>query len=75
MSHFALTHQEQAYLAINDELKDLHHMMFVQTNPIPAKWAACRMGLMSEEIRLPLTPLSVEHHAPMEKVLHQLHLL
>jgi 4-hydroxy-tetrahydrodipicolinate synthase len=36
----------------------LHRELFVEANPIPAKWALARMGLMGGGIRLPLTPLS-----------------
>jgi 4-hydroxy-tetrahydrodipicolinate synthase len=36
----------------------LHRELFVEANPIPAKWALARMGLMGDGIRLPLTPLS-----------------
>ena len=36
----------------------LHRELFVEVNPIPAKWAVARMGLMGDGIRLPLTPLS-----------------
>ena len=39
-------------------LAGLHRDLFVEPNPIPAKWALARMGLMGEGIRLPLTPLS-----------------
>jgi 4-hydroxy-tetrahydrodipicolinate synthase len=39
-------------------LAALHRDLFVEANPIPAKWALARMGLMGEGIRLPLTPLS-----------------
>ena len=36
----------------------LHRDLFLEANPIPAKWALARMGVMGEGIRLPLTPLS-----------------
>ncbi len=39
-------------------LAALHRDLFVEPNPIPAKWALARMGLIAEGIRLPLTPLS-----------------
>jgi len=39
-------------------LAALHRELFVEANPIPAKWALARMGLMGDGIRLPLTPLS-----------------
>jgi len=39
-------------------LAALHRDLFIESNPIPTKWALARMGLMEEGIRLPLTPLS-----------------
>ena len=43
---------------IDARLAGLHENLFVEANPIPVKWAAARMGLCSQAIRLPLTPLS-----------------
>lgn len=48
---------------LNDELDDLHSALFVESNPIPVKWAVARMGLAGAGIRLPLTPLSTQYHA------------
>jgi 4-hydroxy-tetrahydrodipicolinate synthase len=48
--------------AINARLLGLHRHLFVEANPIPVKWAVSRMGLIEAGIRLPLTPLSPEHH-------------
>lgn len=39
-------------------LRAIHRDIFVESNPIPVKWAVAQMGLMGETIRLPLTPLS-----------------
>lgn len=47
---------------INFRLLGLHRNLFVEANPIPVKWALAQMGLMGGGIRLPLTPLSPEHH-------------
>ncbi len=44
--------------AINMKLLMLHQRLFVEANPIPAKWALAQMGLIGPGIRLPLTPLS-----------------
>jgi 4-hydroxy-tetrahydrodipicolinate synthase len=44
--------------AIDMTLKPLHRTLFLEANPIPAKWALARMGFISDGIRLPLTPLS-----------------
>ncbi|WP_373079669.1 4-hydroxy-tetrahydrodipicolinate synthase [Zhongshania sp.] len=44
--------------AADSSLRILHERLFVESNPIPVKWAMLAMGLMEEGIRLPLTPLS-----------------
>ena len=51
-------HDEAA--ALNERLMPLHQAMFVESNPIPVKWAVHRMGLIGPGIRLPLTPLSAQ---------------
>ena len=49
--------------SIDDGLKQLHAKLFVESNPIPVKWAVQQMGLIGAGIRLPLTPLASEYHA------------
>jgi len=49
-------------IAINNKLLGLHKHLFVESNPIPVKWALHRMGRIAEGIRLPLTPLAPAHH-------------
>ena len=44
--------------AINERLMPLHLRLFVEPNPIAAKWALARMGRIGTGIRLPLLPLS-----------------
>lgn len=48
---------------IDQRLVALHRNLFVESNPIPVKWAVARMGLMDGALRLPLTELSPEYHA------------
>jgi 4-hydroxy-tetrahydrodipicolinate synthase len=48
---------------IDQRLVALHRNLFVESNPIPVKWAAARMGLIGGTLRLPLTELSAEFHA------------
>ncbi|MBI3140932.1 MAG: 4-hydroxy-tetrahydrodipicolinate synthase [Rhodocyclales bacterium] len=54
---------------INFRLLGLHRGLFVEANPIPVKWALAQMGLIEGGIRLPLTPLSSEHHERVRKAL------
>jgi len=50
---------------LNQPLQGLHKNLFLQSNPIPVKWAVHKMGLMPAGIRLPMTPLSAEFYAPL----------
>ncbi len=47
--------------AIDAGLQLLHRDLFVESNPIPVKWAVARMGLIGNAIRLPLVELSTAH--------------
>jgi 4-hydroxy-tetrahydrodipicolinate synthase len=44
--------------ALDAKLTGLHSSLFIQSNPIPVKWAMAEMGLMGKGIRLPLTWLT-----------------
>ena len=48
---------------IDQRLVALHRNLFVESNPIPVKWAVSRMGLIGGTLRLPLTELSAQYHA------------
>jgi 4-hydroxy-tetrahydrodipicolinate synthase len=62
-------------LRLNEQLMPIFELLFIETNPIAIKWAASRMGLMENELRMPLTCLSKEHHEPLEKVMEHLELI
>jgi 4-hydroxy-tetrahydrodipicolinate synthase len=49
--------------------------LYLDTNPIPVKWGAYKMGLCTDEIRLPLTPLAEEHRPVLEKEMKELGLI
>lgn len=48
--------------ALDERLAELHRDLFIESNPIPVKWALEQMGLIPGGIRLPLTRLSDECH-------------
>ena len=50
-------------------LQPLHDALFVESNPIPAKWALYHMGRIDSGIRLPLQPLSAKCRAHFESLL------
>jgi 4-hydroxy-tetrahydrodipicolinate synthase len=47
---------------IDDRLAALHKALFLESNPIPVKWAVAQLGLIHPVLRLPMTPLSPEFH-------------
>ncbi|WP_237058011.1 4-hydroxy-tetrahydrodipicolinate synthase [Microbulbifer sediminum] len=55
--------------AIDQRIQPLHRALFLESNPIPVKWALREMGRIDSGIRLPLTPLSPEHHATVREAL------
>ena len=61
--------------ALDAELAELHKALFLESNPIPAKWALAELGMIEDGIRLPLTPLSATHQPRLRKVLADLGLL
>jgi 4-hydroxy-tetrahydrodipicolinate synthase len=61
-------HLEQAR-ALNQQLMPLHIAMFLESNPIPVKWALAQMGKIDSGIRLPMTELSVQFHSQVRAAL------
>jgi 4-hydroxy-tetrahydrodipicolinate synthase len=58
------------------ELLPLFRALFVETNPIPVKTAASLLGLCSDEMRLPLIPMSGENLRRLQEIMeHSAHLL
>jgi 4-hydroxy-tetrahydrodipicolinate synthase len=47
---------------IDATLQPLHQKLFLESNPIPVKWAVEQMGLIGSGIRLPLTALAPQYH-------------
>jgi 4-hydroxy-tetrahydrodipicolinate synthase len=71
----ALDGDQEACLSLHEELMPLHQLMFVESNPIPVKWGVSRMGLIGEEIRLPLTSLLPSNQQALETMLRAMHLV
>ena len=59
MCHLARAGNFHEAEQINQRLMPLHKNLFVESNPIPVKWACYKLGLIPEPVlRLPLTTLS-----------------
>lgn len=57
---------------IHNQFQELFKKLFVESNPIPVKWAMQKMGLIPAGIRLPLTPLAAQFHETVNTVLQSL---
>ncbi|WP_367105003.1 4-hydroxy-tetrahydrodipicolinate synthase [uncultured Psychrobacter sp.] len=59
----------------HDVIKHLHRDLFIESSPIPAKYALHKMGMIDNGIRLPLVWLAPEHHATIDEALVRANLL
>jgi 4-hydroxy-tetrahydrodipicolinate synthase len=62
-------------MAINDRLMPLHQALFVESNPVPAKYALELLGKMGPGLRLPLVGLSETSKESVRQALVQVGLL
>lgn len=62
----AIAGNVQRAMEIQMKLLPLHKGLFVESNPIPVKWAVARMGLCGEALRLPLTVLTQPNQPNLE---------
>jgi 4-hydroxy-tetrahydrodipicolinate synthase len=54
---------KEAAAKLDARLVPLHRDLFVESNPIPVKWALSQMGLIENGVRLPLTELAPAYHS------------
>jgi len=67
----AMAGDKESSLALDNKLAALHSSLFIQSNPIPVKWAVAEMGLIGKGIRLPLTWLTADCFDLVRDALHQ----
>ncbi|WP_423186220.1 4-hydroxy-tetrahydrodipicolinate synthase [Alishewanella sp. d11] len=68
----AANHDNTKVRHLDQSLQALHRDLFIESNPIPTKWALWRMGLMqSDFLRLPLTQMEPIHQPIIEQALQQ----
>ncbi|MBB3103730.1 4-hydroxy-tetrahydrodipicolinate synthase [Azomonas macrocytogenes] len=75
MCSAAMAGQVDKAREINESLMPLHRSLFLESNPIPVKWALHEMGLIPDGIRLPLTWLSPAFQGPLRESMQQCGLL
>ncbi len=67
----AISGDQQLAETIDEKLAGLHQQLFIQSNPIPVKWAVAEMGLIGQGIRLPLTWLTEDCYDAVRKAMQQ----
>ncbi len=67
----AIAGDRDAATAANRPLEELHRILFVESNPIPVKWALHEMGMIATGIRLPMTPLAEQYREPLRLALQR----
>ena len=69
MCRLASEGRESEAQKINTKIDILHDNLFIESNPIPVKWALNRMGLIKRGIRLPLTWMDNKYEVKLEQSL------
>lgn len=75
LCRLAMSGQKAEARELDAKLQPLHKAMFLESNPIPVKWALAEMGLMGHHLRLPMTRLAPEYHEQVRAALRLLDLL
>ena len=75
LCRLARTGHRDAAKALDAKLLGLHQSLFLESNPIPVKWAVQRLGLIEDGIRLPMTWLSEQLHPHVEAAMKQAEVL
>ena len=75
MCDAALSGDRELAESINQRLAGLHSRLFLESSPIPVKWALFEMGLIESGIRLPLDILAEQYHEPLRHAMRQAEVL
>jgi 4-hydroxy-tetrahydrodipicolinate synthase len=73
--HLALRGKFTEANKLQYKLLALMNFNFVESNPIPVKAALAAMGMIKEQYRLPLVPLSQKHRPKLKAILKELGLI
>ena len=71
MAAAARAGDSQLAKTLDEPLRELHSKLFLESNPIPVKWALLQMGRIEDGIRLPLTRFADIHHKQVIDAMRQ----
>jgi len=75
LCRLAMAGEEAGTRALNAKLRALNEALFLESNPIPVKWALAQQGRIGAHLRLPMTELAAAYHEPLSVALRALGLL
>ena len=67
----AIAGDAEKALSLDQKLLSLHDAMFLESNPIPVKWAVGQLGLINDALRLPMTKLSEANQVKVQRAMEQ----
>ncbi len=65
----------EEFKKLRDSLAPLHTLMFKEPTPAPAKYVLNKLGLMNEDVRMPLSSISTELKKEIDVIIDNLRLL
>lgn len=71
MCQAALAGEWEHAQSLDQQLAALHRDLFIESNPIPVKYAVAQLGFTHNALRLPLTPLAPQHQAAVDAAMQQ----
>ena len=72
---FNLDKEFDKAIDLNNKFLNLYDLLFVESNPIPVKWALEQMNKIESGIRLPLVSLNVDFHEKVSREMSKLELI
>lgn len=75
LCRLAMAGEETKARSLNAKLQPLNKALFLESNPIPVKWALARQGRIGHHLRLPMTQLAPACHEQLIAALRALDLL
>ncbi len=57
---------------LDQKLMPLHRNLFLESNPIPVKYAVAKMGYTANVLRLPLTSIAAKFEAEVDAAIHSI---
>lgn len=67
----ALAGQADEARAVYAKVEALNSALFVESSPSPSKYCLAKMGLLAEQVRLPLVPTHPDHYALLDDAMSQ----